>query len=45
MPEIFALKMGKAADVIVNHMCRVKKGESVVIEPHKILDSCLYLKE
>lgn len=39
MPEMFALEVAKASNVIVNHMCRVKKGESVIITG----DSCMDL--
>ncbi|MGI9953075.1 hypothetical protein V3F56_11990 [Moorellaceae bacterium AZ2] len=38
MPEMFELELGKAGYVIVNEMCRVKKGESVIITVDSIMD-------
>lgn len=38
MPEMFELELGKAGYVIANEMCRVKKGESVIITVDSVMD-------
>jgi 2,5-dihydroxypyridine 5,6-dioxygenase len=38
MPEMFELELGKAGYVVVNEMCRVKKGESVIITVDSAMD-------
>jgi leucyl aminopeptidase (aminopeptidase T) len=38
MPEMFELELGKAGHVVVNEMCRVKKGESVIITVDSVMD-------
>jgi len=38
MPDIFELELGKAGYVVVNEMCRVKKGESVIITVDSAMD-------
>lgn len=38
MPEMFELELGKAGYVIVFEMCRIKKGESVIITVDSVMD-------
>jgi len=38
MPEMLELEMGKAGYIVVNEMCRVKKGESVIITVDSAMD-------
>ncbi|MEW8960094.1 MAG: leucyl aminopeptidase [Moorella sp. (in: firmicutes)] len=38
MPEMFELELGKAGYVIVNEMCRIRKGESVIITVDSVMD-------
>ncbi len=38
MPEMFELELGKAGYIIAHEMCRVKKGESVIITVDSVMD-------
>ncbi|MGB9792193.1 MAG: leucyl aminopeptidase [Thermacetogeniaceae bacterium] len=38
MPEMFELELGKAGYIIANEMCRIKKGESVIITVDSVMD-------
>jgi len=38
MPETFELELGKASYIVVNEMCRIKKGESVIITVDSVMD-------
>ncbi|MCK5094450.1 MAG: leucyl aminopeptidase [Spirochaetes bacterium] len=38
MPEMFELELGKAGYVVVFEMCRIKKGESVIITVDSVMD-------
>ncbi len=38
MPEMLELEMGKAGYIVVNEMCRVKKGESVIVTVDSAMD-------
>jgi leucyl aminopeptidase (aminopeptidase T) len=38
MPEMFELELGKASHIIAHEMCRVKKGESVIITVDSVMD-------
>jgi len=40
MPEMFELELGKAGYIIAHEMCRIKKGESVIIT----VDSAMHFK-
>lgn len=39
MPQMYGLEVGRAADIIVNKICRVRKGESVLITIDSVTDS------
>ena len=38
MPEMFELELGKAGHIIAFDMCRIKKGESVIITVDSVMD-------
>ncbi len=38
MPEMFELELGKAGYIVANEMCRIKKGESVIITVDSVMD-------
>ena len=38
MPEMFELEMGKAGYIVAFEMCRIKKGESVIITADSAVD-------
>ena len=38
MPEMFELELGKAGYIIAHEMCRIKKGESVIITVDSVMD-------
>lgn len=38
MPEMYELEMGKASYVVAHQMCRIKKGESVIITADSVMD-------
>lgn len=40
MPERFELELGKASYIVAHEMCRIKKGESVILT----VDSAMYFK-
>ena len=38
MPEMFELELGKAGYIVAQEMCRIKKGESVIITVDSVMD-------
>lgn len=38
MPEMFELELGKAGYIVAHDMCRIKKGESVIITVDSVMD-------
>ncbi|MBW2031864.1 MAG: hypothetical protein JRJ03_05345 [Deltaproteobacteria bacterium] len=38
MPELYELELGKAAHIIANKMCRIQRGESIIITVDSVMD-------
>jgi 2,5-dihydroxypyridine 5,6-dioxygenase len=38
MPDVFELELGKAGHIVAFEMCRIKKGESVIITVDSVMD-------